>query len=423
MIEPTKSTTDAGDRDADERSEWMANRIERLRIVEQSDVEPGEPTWDRKRALIALAAAAVLGALLSWMLFSSSGQPKASIIEPDAPSAPGQNPASASASIDSDFVLGGWIRARRVINVGTQVSGLVEQLHVSPGSQVTTGQVIAELASDHLAAQVEQARATLTLRQAALEELRNGALDEEVEIARATVAEMEAGFANYESLLERQQALADDGLISQQDLEDLVRGAEVAKQRLRAAREQYRLIRRGPRREQLAQAEALVREARASLQVAEAQVDQTVIRAPIDGVVVTQYVEVGELVSAGFGGGAAAALVTLADISALVIGVDVPHADRGRIHIGRELTVTSEAAAGRTYRGRVAWISPEANRQKLSVPIEVEILGDTEGLIPGLSATLRFDQAASPRQDPLPSEKRSTTQAAVPDSESAGNDN
>lgn len=394
MIEPTLSTSGAGERD--DRSRWVADRIEKLRAVAPLDDGSRGVDRNRKRTVVALAAAVGLGALLSWIVFASSGRPEPPLVEAGAGSAPGQDLAPPVAA-GSQFVLGGWIRARRVVNVGTQVSGLVAELRVSPGSTVTTGQVIAELASDHLAARVEQARATLALRQAALEELRNGALNEEVEIARAAVAEMEADLGKVESLLERQQALAREGLISRQELEDLGRGAEVARQRLRAARERYRLVRRGPRQEQLAQAEALVREAQASLQVAEAQVEQTVIRAPIDGVVVTQHVEVGELVSAGFGGGAAAALVTLADISALAIEVDVPHADRGRIHVGQELTVTSEAAAGRSYRGRVSRISPEANRQKLSVPIEVEVLGDTEGLIPGLSATLRFDRSPGPR--------------------------
>ncbi|HEX4953128.1 MAG TPA: HlyD family efflux transporter periplasmic adaptor subunit [Thermoanaerobaculia bacterium] len=398
MIEPSHSppTPTGGEAsDAEAHARWMASRLEKLRIVAEPASPP--PTVSRRRLGTGWWLAGGAGVLVGLvaLLFAWLGGSEAASIDAAASVVPAPVVA-ATPPADKGLLLGGWVRARRNIDVGSAVSGVVSKLHVRSGSQVRRGEIIAELANGHLLAQVEQSRATVALRQAAVDELRNGALPEEVAMAEARVAELAADHARQQGQLDRRRSLHEAGLISRQELEDLEREVEAGEQRLLSAREQLGLVRRGPRDEKKAQAEALLREAQASLRVAEAQLDQTLIRAPISGVVVSQPVEVGELVSAGFGGGAASALVTIADTATLIVEVDVPHGDVEGIRLEDRVQVTSEAVAGRRYPGRVTWISPEANRQKLSVAIEIELEGDTTGLIPGLAASVRFARTANP---------------------------
>jgi multidrug efflux pump subunit AcrA (membrane-fusion protein) len=357
----------------------LARGLARLRHTDLHPVESPPPpaSPQRWRWWLAGGGVAVL-ALAGWFVFAPRHVDRPAVAAPVA--------AAVRPPATGGFILGGYVRAKREIHVGSPVSGVVADMKVSPGSRVKVGQVIAELANETLKAQVAAARAGLAGAQARLAEVRAGALPAEIRSAEAKVAELDAEQVRARQQLQRQQALERDGLVARSDLEQAEEDVEVAAARADGARQDLALLRQGERPERVRQAEADVAQARAALELAEAQVNQTVIRSPIDGVVTQQHAEVGELVSAGFGGGASAALVTVADVAELVVEIDLPHAELPRIHLGDPARVTSEALAGRNYSGHVSWIGPEANRQKLSVPIEVALTGDTEGLLPGLSA-------------------------------------
>lgn len=372
----------------DVRRERLARGLARLRNPGLQPVEPPDdppPSWRLSRWAAAASGAALVAAAVAGWLALGPDRP-----EP-APPPTTQQPAAAAAA-SGDFILGGYVRANREIHVGSPVSGVVAAMYVRAGARVAAGEVIAELANETLKAQVAGARAAVAAATARLAELEHGPRPEETRRAEAQVAELEAELARARRQLERQQTLAAEGLIASTDLEQAQQDAEVLEARTEAARQSLELLRQGERPERVSQARAELAQTRAVLELAEAQVDQTVIRSPIDGVVTQQHAEVGELVSAGFGGGAAAALVTIADVDELVVEIDVPHGELPRIRLGQPVQVNLEALAGRRYTGRVSWIGPEANRQKLSVPIEVSITGDIEGMLPGLSAKVTFSR-------------------------------
>jgi HlyD family secretion protein len=367
--------------------ERIADRLATLRI-EAARAAPA-PSRRRSRWTWGAAGGAV-AVLLSavWLLAHGAGRASEAARVAGAQSPP----AAAVAPAPAELVLGGYVQAGREIHLGAAVSGVVRAVFVAPGSRVTVGQRIAELANDTLKAQVEQARASLATRQAELLELEHGPLEAELQRAEAQVSVLRVELERAGRALERQRALAAGGLVARSELERAEEERDVAAARLEAGRRDEELLAQGARPERRRRAEAALAEAQAALDLAEAQVEQTVVRSPIDGVVTKQHTQLGELVSAGFGGGASAAIVTIADVSRLVIAVDVPHADLGRIHLGHPVRVESEALGGRSFPGRVSWIGPEANRQKLSVPIETEVLGEAGGLLPGLSAKVTFLQ-------------------------------
>ena len=375
-------------------AERVASRLAKLRIEPPPAAEPApsrRPVWQWAAIAVALF---LLGAFVAWLLAPASVAPSATAVQvstatAEPPVAASPSPATAP-DVPQPVILGGYVKARREIHLGAAVSGVIRAMYVEPGSRVVAGQRIAELANDTLKALVVQAQANAAAREAELAELRNGALPEEVARAEAQVAEARAAADQAERTLRRLSALASDGLVAAADLDGAREGRDIARAQLAAAERDLELIRAGPRPERIRAAEAALAEARAALGLAKAQVDQTVIRSPIDGVVTKQHAQVGELVSAGYGGGAAAAIVTIADTSRLIVEVDVPHAELHRVHLGESARVESEALAGETFSGRVSWIGPEANRQKLSVPIEIEIVGPVDGLLPGLSAKATF---------------------------------
>jgi multidrug resistance efflux pump len=367
-----------------ENRDGVERRLARLRLETSRPAPPAR----RRRPRLWLTAAAGAGAvgLAVWALQPAPPPPFAVVAEAPGAAATAAPAPAVVPAIPSAVVLGGYVRAHRQVHLGAAVSGVIRAMYAKPGSQVVEGQRIAELANDTLKAQVDQARATADARQAELDELRNGPRPEELQRAAAEVAEARAAALLAERDLERQRALAGEGLIAAAEAERAEEARAVNRARLEAALQSEGLLREGARSERLRAAEAALAEAQAALGLATAQLEQTVIRSPIDGVVTKQHAEVGELVSAGFGGGAAAAIVTVADVSRLIVEVDVPHAELRRIRLGQPARVESEALAGRRFDGVVTWIGPEANRQKLAVPIEVEIGGAADGLLPGLSA-------------------------------------
>jgi len=388
----------------------MEARLGRLRIEpdpdrrERRDLEAAGFRRTRKWRWAALAGTLTLGlgAVFVWATWGASGV--APQVAPEAlpartaaaPPAPG---AEVAAPAPRRLVLGGYVRAQRQVHLGAAVSGVVRAMLVAPGTRVAKGEVIAELANDTLKALVDQAHATAAARLAELDELRHGALPAELDRAAAQTAELRTELERARRQLERQRALHQSGLVARADLDQAEGDYAVAVSRVEVVLRDEELLSQGARPERLRRAEAALTEAQAALVLARAQVEQTVIRSPIDGVVTKQHAQVGELVSAGFGGGASAAIVTIADVSRLVVEIDVPLAELRHLRLGQRVRVESEALAGEELAGEVSWIGPEANRQKLSIPIEVEVAGTSPALMPGLSAkvTLLLEDPAGNR--------------------------
>jgi HlyD family secretion protein len=150
---------------------------------------------------------------------------------------------------------------------------------------------------------------------------------------------------------------------------------------------------------ELMAASAGLREARGLLDAARAELEWTVIRSPVEGVVLEKLADENELVSPqSFGGdkGPSTALIAVANPEDLQVEIDVNEADLAKIHPGQECRVTPEAFPGKSYPGYVAEIAPEANRQKGTLQVKVQIRDPDQWLIPELSARVDFLQTAAP---------------------------
>lgn len=152
-------------------------------------------------------------------------------------------------------------------------------------------------------------------------------------------------------------------------------------------------------RAELHAAEAGVREAQGLLDFAKSQIEWTIIRSPIDGVVLEKLADENELVSPqSFGGdsGPSTALVAVANPKDLQVEIDLNEADLGKVELGQRCRVTPEAYPDHVYGGTVVEMAPEANRQKGTIQIKVQIEDPDRFLVPEFSAKVDFLSGGRP---------------------------
>ncbi|MBL9135899.1 MAG: efflux RND transporter periplasmic adaptor subunit [Verrucomicrobiales bacterium] len=143
----------------------------------------------------------------------------------------------------------------------------------------------------------------------------------------------------------------------------------------------------------LASAEAEIKSLEGQLRRIDTWIDWTVIRSPINGVVLEKLVDPNELVTPqSFGGtrGPSTALISVGDPKDLQVEIDLNEADLSKVSLGQKCRVSPEAYLDRTYEGVVAEIAPEASRQKGTLQIKVQILNPDRFLTPELSAKVDF---------------------------------
>ena len=143
----------------------------------------------------------------------------------------------------------------------------------------------------------------------------------------------------------------------------------------------------------VAAAKAAIAEIEGQLALAKTYLDWTIIRSPIDGVVLEKLAEPGELVTPqSFGGarGPSTAVLAVADLQDLQVEIDVSETDLAKISLGQRCQISPEAYPEKHYDGVVAEISPEASRQKGTLQIKVQIRQPDRFLTPELSAKVDF---------------------------------
>ncbi len=234
----------------------------------------------------------------------------------------------------------GYTYARTRAAVGAKIIGRVVELPVEEGDRLRRGDVIAVLDSDDLAA---------TLRQ-----------------AQAALAEAEARQADAEREEGRQRRLVEAGVNAQASFD----ASET----------------------QLAIARASVDTARANIEAIEARLEYTVIRSPIDGVVIERNVEVGEMVAPGgfTTQQSTGSIVRLADPSSLEVEADVNEAYISRLRLEMPASIEVDAVPDRQYRGKLRQIVPTGDRQRAVVEVKVTIDDGDERLVPDMSCTVTF---------------------------------
>jgi HlyD family secretion protein len=302
----------------------------------------------------------------------------------------------------------GTLNAVITVQVGSQVSGLVKQLQADFNSQVKKDQIIARIDPDPFEAKVSQAKSQVdaakasVLNQRAMVEKTRADLDNSraaLAAAKAQTAKSQVGVVDGRRNLQRQKELRQRNLVAQAD-EDSAQvahdsavaqyDASVAQERaqesaVRSAEAQLKVS-----EAVLQNAEAQVGQFVAALRQAQLDLDHTIIRAPVDGVVVSRNVDVGQTVAASL---QAPTLFTIAqDLTKMQVDTNVDEADVGRVQVGQRATFTVDSFPGRTFRGQVIQVrkAPQVLQNVVTYDVVVSADNTELRLLPGMTANVRI---------------------------------
>ncbi len=277
------------------------------------------------------------------------------------------------------------------VNVGFKISGRIVKLFVQEGDQVTKGRILAKLDDEDLLQRVELAKAALRSNQARLEKLLAGSRPEELREAEAALQQAQHDFENKQIQHERMKTLYEKRVIAKESQDNAETAYKVAKSSVERAKESYLLVQEGPRKEDIEDARAQVEQTRASLKFAETQLAYTVLFSPMSGVIHVKSAEIGEVVNPG------TSVLTLVDIENIWLKSYIPEPDLSRIKWGQEVVVTTDVRPRKEYRGRISFISSQAEftpkqiqtekeRVTLVYRIKVDIANPGRELKPGMPA-------------------------------------
>jgi HlyD family secretion protein len=268
----------------------------------------------------------------------------------------------------------------------------VSWVGVEMGDRVKQGQVLVTLEDDEYKARVAQAKGQLEAAQAKLAELEAGSRPEEIAKATAELQQLQADLDNAERNFKRLSELKLNQTVSRQELDDAETLVQARQAQVRAKQQDLEMAKIGPRKEQIDAQKAVVRQLQGNLDFANVELNNTVIRSPVNGTVLARNVEVGEFVTTGFVGdqGAKGYVVSLADLNDLRVELDVSQNDFAKVRKEQPCTIVTDAYPDRKYDGLVDLISPEANRQKATVAVRVKVLKADELLKPEMNATVSF---------------------------------
>jgi HlyD family secretion protein len=244
----------------------------------------------------------------------------------------------------------GVLQAVTTVQVGSQVSGTIQQLLADFNSTVKKGQVIARLDPALFQARVAQAQANLVSTRA------------DVERARAAIADARQKY-------ERAQALARQDLLPESDLETAKSAFDAAQAQLQAN-------------------QAAVSQAQAALNQAQVDLGHTVITAPIDGVVLARNVDVGQTVAASLQ--APVLFVIANDLDQMQVNASIDEADIGRVKTGQDVTFRVDAFPDQAFKGRLEQVRLQPVVAQNVVTYNTIVAVDNKGqrLMPGMTATV-----------------------------------
>ena len=294
----------------------------------------------------------------------------------------------------------GYIVAHHEIEVASKVVGRVLWIGVEKGDRVKAGQELVRLEQDEYKAQLDQARGNLANLQARLLEAEHGSRPEEIAVAKANLDQAKANLVDSKVTLARTKELVAQGVLSRQQLDDAQFKYDDAVARVASLDKTYELARLGPRKEEIDSLRGQVEQARGILDYSQTQLDNTIIRAPVDGTILERAVEKGEFVTNGFVGdkGAKGYVVTLADLNDLQVELDINQNDFAKLQMGQKCILNTDAFPDRKYDGVIAEMSPKADRQKATVQVKVKVLKPDSYLRPEMNASVSFlsdEQTAS----------------------------
>jgi HlyD family secretion protein len=307
----------------------------------------------RKRIIIGSAIVIVIALLIGAAVAFSHGTTKID---------PSKLAKVERGDLAKSVVATGKVEPITKVEVKSKASGIVKKLYVEYGDRVKQGQLLAQLDKAEIQAQVDQSRAALLAAQANLK----GA---QADYERAKVDAEGPDVPLLKRAYERNLAMQKSGVVSQSALDDAEKDYEMAVNKQNVARAQVTVL-----QAKIAQSQAQVAEDAANLKQLEEQLSYTDITSPINGLVLSRDVEVGDAVSSILVLGSSATLVmTIGDTSKVYVKGKVDESDIGRVYLGQPARIKVESFKDKTFNGVVTKISPMGVEKDNVTTFEVRV--------------------------------------------------
>ena len=308
----------------------------------------------RRRRLIWLG---ILGVLLIGAFFGVKAA-----FKPNRSIDPSKLAEVTQGNIARSVVATGKIQPRSKVEVKSKASGIVQKILVDYGDWVKQGQVLVELDKEQLQAQVREANAALAAAEAAGESA-------EASHERNKVDAEAPDLPFLKSSMDRARNLHGEGLISRSLLEDAEKAYQMALNKQTSALRNLAVT-----RAEISRAKAQVAQSRAALERAEEDLRNATIVSPMDGLVLSRNVEIGDAVSSILILGSQATLVvTLGDIGDVYVLGKVDQADIGKVYLGQRARIVVESFKDKKFEGQVTKISPLGMEKDNVTTFEVRV--------------------------------------------------
>ncbi|MDB5099605.1 MAG: putative rane protein [Cyanobacteria bacterium RYN_339] len=288
----------------------------------------------------------------------------------------------------------GRIQPMTKVDIKSKVAGQVMTLSGKEGQKVKPGDVLLELDPRDFRRHLAQAEADHAMVAAELNGLLAGARREDLEEARANLAQARARARRTQDDRDRAAKALSANSLTPQEWSQARGAADEAQAGVAAAQSKLNRLQAGARVAEVQQARARLRKADVELQSARDQLAYCVIRSPIAGTIIHRGIQVGEMVTPGVSEtGNREPLLTVADLSSLVVQSDINQIDVGKLAIGQTVAIRVDTLPGESFNGEVYKVAPAAvagrERDVQLFPMETIVRNGGGGrLRPGMSADL-----------------------------------
>ena len=343
-----------------------------LRIDRGDPATPSGMTW---KWAAALAAVLAMAALAGWFALRPVGVPVRVVVA---------RPNTAAAPAGSVLDASGYVVARRQATVASKITAKMVELDIEEGDHVRAGQTIARLDDSNIRAALAQAAA-------------------QVDYARAALAETQVNVTNAQRDYDRQKSLLQGHFVSQAAVDNAQTTLDALRAQLQTQRSNVTVVARG-------------------LDAAKRNLDDTIVRAPFDGVVTVKAAQPGEMVSpiSAGGGFTRTGIGTIVDMDSLEFQVDVNENFINRVRPAQPVTATLNAYPDWRIPAHVSALIPTADRSKGTVMVRIAIDDKDPRILPEMGVRVSF-LADQPRTaDAVPDGGVSLPAAAVRGSGATG---
>lgn len=281
------------------------------------------------------------------------------------------------------------------VTLSSKVTGQIKKIFVDEGARVKAGDLLLEVDHDVLDIQLRQNEAGVDYSRAQLHLLQSGARKEDIKAAGDQLNQTKINLDQAKSDRDRYEALYKTNTVTKKQYDDAVSKYELTLSQYSAAKENYDKFKRLTRPEEIESAKANLKKSIATVDLLKKNVEDCKVHSPIDGIIYKKYVEEGENVIPNTN------LFKISNLQTVDIVVYLTEIEMAKIKLGQTADITIDAFKDKVYKGKIIYISPEAEftpkniqtqeeRTKLVFGVKIEIPNPQYELKPGMPADAKI---------------------------------